>query len=148
MIEFQDDRLPVRFWSKCLPDACTGCWLWTSEVNRQGYGRVRWEGTKLLAHRVAYEATRGPIATGLVIDHLCRTRHCVNPDHLEAVTQQENILRGTGPTANNAAKEACKNGHPFVGENIRPKGSGRECATCNREYQREWARSRRRKESP
>jgi hypothetical protein len=71
----------------------TPCWLWKRHINGTGYGMVR-DGKLRLAHRVYYERAKGPIPEGLTLDHLCRQRHCVNPDHLEAVTLKENIRRG------------------------------------------------------
>ena len=93
------------------------------------------------AHRVSYELFRGPIPDGLQIDHLCRIRHCVNPDHLEAVTQRENILRGTSPSAKAAARDACINGHPYTPENTKLFRGDRQCRTC----QLTWHRQNRRK---
>lgn len=92
------------------------------------------------AHRLSYELHKGEIPEGLEIDHLCRNRWCVNPDHLEAVTRRENIMRGDGPKKLgelNSKKTHCKHGHPFDKENTRyrPTG-GRSCRICNRERQR------------
>jgi len=71
----------------------TGCWLWAKSIRPDGYA-YGWDGNqKCLAHRLAYEAFKGPIPKGLTIDHLCVVRHCVNPNHLEAVTGEENTLR-------------------------------------------------------
>src|SRR5688572_16860021 len=75
-------------------DRTGGCWLWTASRILSGYGQVRFEGKNQRAHRVAYALVKGPIPEGLVLDHLCRVKHCVNPDHLEAVTQAENLRRG------------------------------------------------------
>ena len=73
----------------------SGCWIWTGSLNREGYGRISWRGrTERAAHRVSYALLRGPLLEGLELDHLCRVRPCVNPDHLEQVTSQVNILRG------------------------------------------------------
>lgn len=70
------------------------CWLWRAQLDRDGYGRFSLNGQRRGAHRVAYEAIHGPMAPGMTIDHICRVRHCVNPDHLEAITHKENVNRG------------------------------------------------------
>lgn len=72
----------------------TGCWIWLGELNRNGYGRVCVKGKRPVAHRHVYETLVGPIPEGLLLDHLCRVRCCVNPSHLEPVTPKENTLRG------------------------------------------------------
>lgn len=84
-----------RFWAK-VDKQTDGCWIWSASryVRRGGYGQFNLNGTAVKAHRIAYELVKGPIPDGLVLDHLCRVTACVNPDHLEAVTQQENTRRG------------------------------------------------------
>src|SRR6185369_15101616 len=74
-----------------------GCWLWQRAITTAGYGSVRFNGETAYAHRMVYERHKGPITPGLVLDHLCRNPACVNPDHLEPVSQRENIIRGDAP---------------------------------------------------
>ncbi len=106
-----------RFWSKVVFPEDSDCWLWAASINNNGYGEF-WAGDKYVkAHRWAYEYLIGPIPAGLTIDHLCRTRHCVNLRHLEAVTNRVNILRGMGATACHARKTHCIHGHEYTREN-------------------------------
>lgn len=135
----------VRFWEKVDKDT-DDCWRWTATLNPGGYGQF-WNGAKLVsAHRWAYEHLVGPIPDGLQLDHLCRVRNCVRPDHLEPVTHRENGLRGISPNAVNAAKTHCKHGHEFTPENtiVRTgKGrSGRECRECKRQKDRAYRRAK------
>ena len=112
----------------------SGCWLWISSINGSGYGMFYADGKMKKAHRVSYEWFVGPIPNDLVLDHLCRVRNCVNPDHLEPVTQKENTLRGTSVSALNAVKTHCPQGHEYTEENTRIKQNGsRDCKVCNRE---------------
>lgn len=109
-----------------------GCWEWTAS-RRKGYGQIRiqaesGEWTTAAAHRVAYELLVGPVPAGLDLDHLCRNTICVNPDHLEPVTRRANVLRGMGPSAENARKTRCLNGHSFDG--VYSTGQ-RRCLTCD-----------------
>lgn len=106
-----------------------GCWHWTGSLGSDGYGRLSVDGKNLLAHRLSYEFSVGPIPDGLVIDHLCRNRACVNPGHLEPVTHQTNILRGAGEAAIHASKTHCVNGHDLADAYRTPKGH-RRCRTC------------------
>ena len=92
------------------------------------------------AHRVAYELEHGSIPDGYHIDHLCLNHSCVRPDHMELVSQRENTLRGTGPTAVNARKTHCPKGHPLSGDNlyIYPSTGGRACRTCHPNFKYVW----------
>lgn len=138
-----DGRLGSRFRGKIEVNPKTGCWEWGDTLNESGYGRF-WPASKdeVLAHRHSYEALVGPIADGMVIDHLCRVRRCVNPGHLEQVTQAENTRRGDAG-AHNAAKTHCPQGHEYTPENTtiikRSKGGTdyRRCRACHREKSRQ-----------
>lgn len=116
--------LPDRFWSKVM--VVGDCWLWTAATTPKGYGRYG----NGYAHRVSYEDRYGPILKGLQIDHLCRVRNCVNPEHLEAVTMQENLRRGVRNNGQ-AAKTHCKRGHPFDGANTYRSAKQRHCRACS-----------------
>jgi hypothetical protein len=110
----------------------SGCWLWLNALNGHGYG-TRWHNNKQTgAHRVSYELHIGPVPEGLYLDHLCRVRCCVNPHHLEPVTQRENTLRG----ARGRMKTHCPHGHPLDYTEKSGKRVGRRrCGTCCKQYQ-------------
>lgn len=106
----------------------SGCWLWTRAKKENGYGVV-WDGSRTrYVHRVSYELFVGPIPDGLTIDHLCRVRSCLNPQHLEPVTAGENTLRGDSPAAVNARKTHCPRGHAFDHLNV---DGQRRCYQCD-----------------
>lgn len=132
------DTLEAKFWSKVDKSAGNGCWQWTGASNGHGYGRLfTARRISMMAHRFAYQLVKGEIPSGAVLDHLCRKRMCVNPDHLEAVSQRTNILRGIGPTAFNARTTHCKRGHELTPDNLRYTSRGyRNCLTCTREVYR------------
>lgn len=145
--------LPERRRAKIKPQP-DGCWLWVASQRPDGYGQI-WirfapgpHGRRLeSAHRAVFEELVGPIPAGLVIDHLCRVRLCVNPDHLEPVTQRENLIRGEGFAAKNAAKTHCNSGHLLAGENlvVVTDGDGnrrRKCRQCRKDRSREWREAR------
>ncbi len=112
------------------------CWLWTKCLV-DGYAQMRWRGKRIYAHRMAYTLLKGPILPRLTLDHLCRNRACINPDHAEPVSSIENVMRGMSFAAVNARKTHCSFGHSLSGANLysTPRGS-RECRTC-RQHRRD-----------
>ena len=140
-----DEKAKKRFFDKVVVDPETGCWEWSAARTQGGYGVFWFDGKQHYAHRVAYELVKGKIPEGLELDHLCRHRACVRPDHLEAVTHKENLLRGETFQAANAAKTHCPQGHPYSGDNlyVTPDGE-RECRTCRAESARRY-RARKKK---
>lgn len=133
------DRLSPqeRFWSrvnkssgiwKIVDGQISECWAWMAGLIGPGYGAFWFEGKQRRAHIVSYVWENGPIPDGLELDHLCRTRHCVRPDHLEAVTPKINMARGTGIGVINAQKTTCPNGHPYDYND----GGSRRCAACRK----------------
>lgn len=109
------------------------CRVWTAALNDSGYGVMSVHDRTQRAHRLSYESFVGPIPAGLQLDHLCRNRACIKPEHLEAVPTAENTRRGASAT-----KTHCKNGHEYTPENtyLRPRrdsGGRRDCRTCRRD---------------
>jgi len=135
----------ARFWGK-VDKSKDGCWVWTAGLVSNGYGsfRLKLNGERklALAHRLAYTLYKGPIPADLELDHLCKHRICVNPDHLEPVEHRENIRRGEVGT-HYREKTHCPQGHAYIGENlyIRPTGD-RECRECKRASCRQWRRKK------
>lgn len=111
-----------------LPNECI---VWTACQDGRGYGFFQVGDRSIRAHRWLWEHENGPVPAGMQLDHLCRNRLCVNPKHLEPVTQRENILRGECPAAVNARKTHCVRGHELSGANLVVRRDGaRSCRTC------------------
>jgi hypothetical protein len=132
--------LEVRFWPKV--NKTETCWLWTAGRTPAGYGSFFAREPKRIeyAHRIAWQLVNGPLPSDLVIDHLCRVRHCVNPEHMELVTRGENNRRGIARERRIAQAKTvthCKRGHPFDEANTYVRADGeRNCRTCQRDRQR------------
>jgi len=131
-----DETLMERCLNKIQVDTKTGCWEWGAYRNSDGYGVMGYLGRVQTAHRYTYIAKYGNIPVGTEIDHLCRNRGCVNPDHLEAVTHIKNIARGIGLGPVNVQKTSCPRGHPYdrsyqIGKN--PNKRARYCSVCKRD---------------
>ena len=117
---------------KWYVDPVFACWLWTGRTDKRDGRAIVWRGkAPIVAYRVVYELERGPIADGLVLDHLCRRPHCVAPHHLEPVTQRENLLRKSWRYR--AKRTKCPQGHDLKLNGIVTPEGGRVCRLCNRE---------------
>lgn len=131
--------------ARISPEPNSGCWLWTGSITKDGYGkcRPRDKRTVTSAHRVVWESHHGQIPSGTEMDHLCRTRCCVNPAHLEPVSHADNIRRGLAPGATAKRHKSithCPHGHEYTTENTGlkrdwrvPGRMNRYCRTCVRE---------------
>src|SRR6266436_3195576 len=133
-----------RFWQK-VELAASGCWLWTASKTLDGYGHFKVGKAAPLAHRWLYEQLYGPIAAGMQCDHLCRVRHCVNPFHLEIVSQKVNISRGN-VAMRFGSRTHCSRGHQYTGENtyILPRTGERRCRICSKMRDRKYKDTKRR----
>ena len=131
----QQRKALARFWAKI--EKTETCWLWRGPLTPLGYGKFALKGRYRAAHRVAWELCNEPIPEDREIDHLCRTRACVNPSHLDVVTRRENLLRSSNQAAVRARATKCKHGHAFSTENTRIARNGnRQCRRCTELYSR------------
>lgn len=119
----------IRFWSKAEIGKASECWNWVGAINGSGYGSYRTGKQTNDSHRMAYQLSKGTIAPGMQIDHLCRNRKCQNPNHLEEVTQHENMRRGIAGWQQ-LAKTHCPQGHAYSAENTYLYKRRRSCRIC------------------
>jgi hypothetical protein len=129
------------------PEPNSGCWLWTGRITNGGYAQIWTERRRKMVHRITYEQKYGAIPEGLDLDHLCRVRCCVNPDHLEPVTRRENIRRGISHIAAQMRQTTCIKGHELSTRYDKKRGWFRFCKVCHKleqriYYQREDVRER------
>lgn len=121
-------------------DRSGDCWMWTAAIDKHsGYGRIQVNKTCGYAHRLSYETFVGPIPVGMEIDHLCRTRACCNPSHLEAVTPRTNVLRGESTGARARRRTLCCHGmHAYATFGYFDTAGRRQCRECRRIYITLW----------
>ncbi len=130
------ERFEKFFEPKFITEPNCGCWLWTA-CCRDGYGMFSLNRVMISAHRVSFVYFGNSLKKEDILDHLCRVKCCVNPDHLEVVTNQENVRRGA------LLKTHCPQGHPYSGDNLYLyKGKHRMCKECSRERNRKSKESR------
>ena len=145
-----EDILPLKWSCRIVEHDETGCWLWIGAWGASEYGVINFRGGNTTAHRAIYQFVTGEFLGSEVVDHLCKVHPCVNPSHLQAVSQTENLLRGdTGKVqqARHAAKTHCKNKHLLSGDNVHNTFSKgypeRVCRTCVRERMRGYRAAKR-----
>lgn len=126
-VNYQPPTAEQRFWTKVAKGTDDECWLWQGALTTTGYGSFKAAGWPGGAHRISYLLLVGPVPEGLVLDHLCRVRNCVNPAHLEPVTSAENTARGL-----KAKRTHCMRGHLFTEESTIVRTDGRTCRICQR----------------
>ena len=124
------------------PSKLMDCWIWKGAPASNGYGRITLGGVGFYAHRVSYRAVRGPLPAGLVADHICRVRNCVNPWHIRFVTVKENNLCGFAPHAINARKTHCKHGHSLHDALVGRSGKRKDMRTCRVCSRLKWMNSK------
>lgn len=139
-----DQKALKRFWTKVFKNK--NCWMWVgarTATHGHYYGNFHIAGKNYLAHRVAYILMNGEINNDYVIDHICGNGLCVNPLHLQNITNKENILKGKTPSARHAKKTHCSKGHPYSKSNTCKSGNKRYCLICSRRKGRVYHKKKR-----
>ena len=126
-----------RFWDKV--EKTDSCWNWIGAKDKDGYGHFKLKDKNMATHRFVYELIKGKISHELEIDHLCRNRKCVNPNHMEPVTHKINIQRGDSGL-HNALKTHCPQGHEYNKENTMFYRNLRKCRVCHKLHCKNWRR--------
>lgn len=126
------ERLKERILNGITKNAASGCWEWNHGKTSCGYGAIYVDEVQFSTHHVSYELFVGVRPSGFDIDHLCRNRGCCNPEHLEAVTRRENLMRGKTLVAANAAVTHCPKGHEYTPDNTIKRSGQRSCRQCSR----------------
>ena len=133
-----------RLKSKVVIDD-NGCWNFTGSINEKGYGRFSLNDKIGLAHTASYILFKGEITKGNTVDHLCRNRKCVSPDHLESVPHEINLLRGNSITTMQVNQTHCKNGHLFDERNTISRNGHRRCRICDLKWRKNNYENKKRK---
>lgn len=134
----------ARFLAYVRHDEITGCWIWGGPKGPGEYGSFQHNKFRTTAHRFSHILFKGPVNSRQVVDHLCRNPICVNPDHLEAVTQAENVKRGNAG-AHQRMKTSCPKGHPYDSANTRIQKQGRTCIICSKQRKKAYENNNRQK---
>jgi hypothetical protein len=133
-------KIPIENFKKHIQITKEGCWEWTAKIHKNtGYGYFTVKGKTHLSHRFSYKYFKGEIPLNLCIDHICENRKCVNPEHLQAITLKQNILKGKSVCAQKAKQIYCHKNHPLSGENLYiTPDNRRQCKTCNKIRQKKY----------
>ncbi len=136
-IQFGDERLPKRFWSKVQPCPMSGCWIWVGGHNGHRYGIVSRDGRQTLSHQWTFDVAYGAVPVGMEIDHKCNTRECCNPAHLRPLTHADNLARSNSVSSVNRRATHCPTGHEYTFENTyrNPRNGDRQCKQCRARHE-------------